>query len=137
MPFGRGAGKEGAEHGPKALRDSGLIDDIKTISPNIDVKDYGDVQYETLNCNGRKINNLKYLAHVAACNKALSEKVGEIIKDNRMPIVLGGDHSIASGSITGLLKSTKPENLCVLWIDAHVDSNTNATSPSGNMHGEL
>lgn len=135
VPFGKGAGKQGAEYGPKALRDSGLIDEIKIISSSIDVKDYGDVQYEPLTSNGRKIDNLKYLEHVAACNKALSEKVNEIVKDNRMPIVLGGDHTIASGSITGLLKTTQAENLCILWIDAHIDCNTNTTSPSGNMHG--
>src|SRR5690349_10031563 len=70
VPFGKGAGKEGAEHGPKALRDSGLIDEIKSISPSIDVKDYGDVHYDAMNCNGRKINNLKNLEHVAAYNKA-------------------------------------------------------------------
>lgn len=136
VPFGKGAGKPGAEHGPKALRDSGLIDEIKSVSPSIDVKDYGDVHYEIMKkSNGRTINNLKYLEHVAACNKALAEKVEEITKENRFPIVLGGDHSIASGSITGLLKTTQADNLCILWIDAHIDANTNTTSPSGNMHG--
>lgn len=135
VPFGRGAGKRGVENGPKALRESGLIDEIKSISSSIDVKDYGDVHYELLRSNGRKINNLKELEHVAACNKALADKIEEIANDNRMPIAIGGDHSMAIGSITGALRTNQAENLCVLWVDAHTDINTNTTSPSGNIHG--
>lgn len=135
VPFDKGAATRGAAHGPKALRDAGLIDEIKDISPNIDVKDYGDVHYELTKSKGRKISNLKELEHVAACNKALADKVEEIINDNRMPITLGGDHSIAFGSISGVLRKIKAENLCVLWVDAHIDLNTNTTSPTGNMHG--
>lgn len=135
VPFDKGAGTRGANHGPKVLRESGLIEEIKGISPNIDVKDYGDVHYELMKANGRKINNLKELEHVAACNKALADKIEEIATDNRMPIALGGDHSIAIGSISGHLRRTRAENLCVLWVDAHIDLNTNTTSPSGNMHG--
>lgn len=135
VPFDKGASKRGANNGPKALRDAGLIDEIKSISASIDVKDYGDVHYELMKSNGRKINNLKELEHVAACNKALADKIEEIRSDNRMPITLGGDHSIAFGSITGILRKTRAENLCILWVDAHIDLNTNTTSPSGNMHG--
>lgn len=135
VPFGKGAGKSGAEGGPKALRDAGLIEEIKSISPDINVKDYGDVHYEPVEVNGRKIDNLKYLKHVSACNKALAGKIEDILKDNRMPITLGGDHSLAFGSISGLLRKIDAENLCVLWVDAHVDMNTNSTSPTGNMHG--
>ena len=135
VPFGKGAGKSGAENGPKALRESGLIDEIKSISLSIDVKDYGDVRYDLTKSNGRKINNLKELEHVAACNKALADKVEKIMNDNRMPIAIGGDHSMAIGSITGVLRKNDAENLCVLWVDAHTDLNTNTTSPSGNLHG--
>lgn len=135
VPFDKGAGKRGANNGPKALRDAGLIDEIKGISANIDVKDYGDVHYELMKSNGRKINNLKELEHVAACNKALADKIEEIRSDKRMPIALGGDHSLAFGSISGILRNTRADNLCVLWVDAHLDLNTNTTSPSGNMHG--
>lgn len=135
VPFGKGAGQSGAEGGPKALRDAGLIEEIKSISPDINVKDYGDVHYEPMEAHGRKIDNLKYLEHVAACNKALAGRVEDILKDNRMPITLGGDHSLAFGSISGLLRKIDAENLCVLWVDAHIDMNTNTTSPSGNMHG--
>ena len=135
VPFDKGAGKRGVDNGPKALRNAGLIDEIKGISANIDVKDYGDVHYELMKSNGRKINNLKELEHVAAMNQALADKIEEVRRDNRMSIALGGDHSLAFGSITGLLRKTRAENLCILWVDAHIDLNTNTTSPSGNMHG--
>lgn len=135
VPFDKGASKRGANNGPKALRDAGLIDEIKGISASIDVKDYGDVHYELMKSNGRKIHNLKELEHVAACSKALADKIEEIRSDNRMSIALGGDHSLAFGSITGLLRKTRAENLRILWVDAHIDLNTSTTSPSGNMHG--
>jgi arginase len=135
VPFDKGAGKQGVIHGPKVLREAGLIDEIRAISENIDVKDYGDVHYDLKTSNGRKINNLKELKHVAACSKALADKVGEIMNDNRMSVAIGGDHSIGIGSISGVLRKVKADDLCVLWIDAHLDLNTNATSSSGNMHG--
>lgn len=135
VPFDKGAGKRGTVKGPQALRDAGLIDEIKDISPNIDIKDYGDVHYELTKSKGRKINNLKELDHVSAVNKALADKVEEIMKDNRMPIMLGGDHSLAIGSISGVVRKIQAQHMCVLWVDAHIDLNTNTTSPSGNMHG--
>ncbi|CRK96985.1 CLUMA_CG010303, isoform A [Clunio marinus] len=135
VPFDKGAGKVGTNEGPNALRDAGLIDEIRDISVNIDVKDYGDVHYELTKSSGRRINNLRNLEHVAACNKALAEKIEEITNDNRMPIALGGDHSIAVGSITGLRRKMKSDDLCVLWVDAHIDLNTSSSSLTGNMHG--
>jgi arginase len=130
-----GAGTKGTDQGPKALRDAGLIEDMQHISSKIDVKDYGDVKYDVENVCGRKIHNLNELKHVAACNKALADKVEEVMNDNRVPLTLGGCHSIAIGSISGVLRKTKPEDLCILWVDAHLDLNTNTTSPTGNMHG--
>lgn len=130
-----GAGTKGVDGGPKALRDSGLIDEIKQISPLIDVRDYGDVKYELANSSGRKIANLNDLSHVAACNKALADRVEEILGDDRMPVTIGGCHSIAIGSLTGVARKIAANDLCVLWVDAHMDLNTNTTSPSGNMHG--
>ncbi len=73
---------------------------------------------------------------MAGCNLALSQKVEQIIKDQRMPITLGGCHSIAIGSISGVAKSYGTDDMCVLWVDAHLDLNTNTTSPTGNMHGK-
>lgn len=135
VPFDKGAGTRGADLGPQALRHAGLLDELRHMSADMDVKDYGNIHYEVFKASGRRINNLNHLEHVAACNEALAHKIKEIMSDNRLPVTLGGDHSLAIGSITGVLKTVKPENVCVLWIDAHIDLNTNSTSPSGNMHG--
>lgn len=136
VPFDKGAGKRGMNDGPNALRKAGLIEDLQSISKKINIKDYGNIEYELMKPSGRKIDNLKELGHVAACNKKLTHKIEEILNDNRMPITLGGDHSIAIGSISGHLTKVPAENLAVLWVDAHIDLNTNSTSPSGNMHGK-
>lgn len=112
-----------------------MINEIKQISPNIDIQDYGDVEYEVVNSSGRKIANLNDLGHVAACNKVLADKVEQILGDNRMPVTIGGCHSIAIGSLSGVARKISSKDLCVLWVDAHMDLNTNTTSPSGNMHG--
>ncbi|CAO1408171.1 unnamed protein product, partial [Diamesa tonsa] len=135
VPFDKGAGKRGMNDGPNALRKAGLIEDLQSISDKINIKDYGNMEYELMKPSGRKIDNLKELGHVASCNKKLAHKIEEILNDNRMPITLGGDHSIAIGSISGLLTKVPAEKLAVLWVDAHIDLNTNSTSPSGNMHG--
>lgn len=85
-----------------------------------------------MSSNGRKIHNLNELNHVAACNRALADKVEQVLNDERMPVTLGGCHSIAIGSISGVVRKTPPDELCILWVDAHLDLNTNTTSPSGN-----
>lgn len=102
VPFDKGAGKRGVNEGPKALREAGLIDEIKSISQKLDVKDYGDVHYDLSNSSDVKLEGeygrIKELNHVAACNQALADKIEQIINDGRMPISLGGDHSIAIGN---------------------------------------
>lgn len=77
--------------------------------------------------------NLKNLETVALANDKLGQKVDQVISSNRFPLVLGGDHSIAIGTLAGVSKHY--ENLGVIWYDAHGDLNTGDTSPSGNIHG--
>ena len=77
-----------------------------------------------------KLRNLTQVATV--CNE-LASKVDHIIEEGRFPLVLGGDHSIAIGTLAGVAKHYK--NLGVIWYDAHGDLNTEETSPSGNIHG--
>lgn len=113
VPFDKGAGKRGVNEGPKALRDAGLIDEIKSISDKLDVKDYGDVSYDLLNSSevsGGEYENIKELNHVAACNQALAARVEQITNDGRMPIALGGDHSIAIGECLLLFRFSPLSN---------------------------
>lgn len=78
---------------------------------------------------------VKFINSVVATSKALKERVGELVSDGLRPIVIGGDHSISLGSISGLLK--EKEDTGVIWIDAHGDMNTSETSTSGNIHGMI
>lgn len=133
VPLDKGASKRGVNLGPKAIREAGLIDEIKTISQNLDIKDYGDVKFESSSSSSGSDLNLKYLTDVAGCNKALADGIEQILNDGRMPISLGGDHSMAIGTISGVTRKYSDQQLGVLWVDAHIDLNTNETSPSGNM----
>jgi arginase len=134
VPFDKGQRKSGVGLGPTFLRNAGLIEHLQEISPSHNIKDYGDIQYEANNLGGRLTDNMSMLNHVAACNEALSTQVTQVLNDNRICLTLGGDHAIGIGTIDGHLRS-KNNNVAVLWIDAHADLNTNASSPSGNVHG--
>ncbi|XP_065079361.1 arginase-1 [Ochlerotatus camptorhynchus] len=133
VPFEKGQRKKGVGLGPKAIREAGLIDSIQEISHKLDIRDYGDIQYEALNLPGRMATNMKKLEHVASCTKLLSHRVTQVLNDDRLCLTLGGDHAIAIGSIDGHLKHCS--DVGVIWVDAHADLNTNSTSPSGNIHG--
>lgn len=76
---------------------------------------------------------MKNYTHVISVMEEVSQNVYKILQDNRLCITLGGDHSMAFGSIDGHLKTNK--DITVFWIDAHADLNTNFTSGTGNMHG--
>ncbi|XP_023016433.1 arginase isoform X2 [Leptinotarsa decemlineata] len=101
---------------------------------NLTIKDYGNISYEVMKEIDSDIPNMKGYAHVASCTKLLSNQVEKIIRDESICLTLGGDHAIAIGSVDGHIKA-KNEDICVLWVDAHADLNTNKTSTSGNVHG--
>ncbi|XP_071441571.1 arginase-2, mitochondrial [Hetaerina americana] len=99
-----------------------------------EVNDYGNITYENLQIED--IKNMKNLGEIAACTKEVSKKVQSIIKDGRKCLTLGGDHSIVIGSIDGHVTALdSDDDIAVLWVDAHADLNTYASSPSGNIHG--
>lgn len=126
-----GAGTPGVSLGPSAIRYAGVIEKLTSIG--YDVKDEGDIlANKTISpiTDGIK---LRYLDEVARVNTELCNKVSKVMSEGRFPLVLGGDHSIAIGTIAGVLQHKK--NLGVIWFDAHGDINTEETSPSGNIHG--
>lgn len=98
----------------------------------MDVRDYGDVEY-TPREELIGAPNMLELHAVSQCNYHLSKKVHQILEDKRMAITLGGDHAIAIGSVDGHHQHNP--DVAVIWVDAHADLNTNATSQSGNIHG--
>lgn len=125
-----GQSRRGVDMGPSALRYAGAIERLQDL--NYDIHDLGDIsinrpdKYE----DGTKLKNLE---QVIEANETLAEMVDAEITKGRFPLVLGGDHSIAIGSLAGISKHY--ENLGVIWYDAHGDLNTSETSPSGNIHG--
>lgn len=126
-----GAGTRGANLGPEAIRIAGIVKRLEKIG--YQVNDRGDLIANRKDANKSEAHNLKNLSEVARINQLLCKEVDDAMKDGELPVVLGGDHSIAIGTIFGVLKSKK--NLGVIWFDAHGDINTSETSPSGNIHG--
>lgn len=131
VPLDWGASKRGAAGGPAAIRRANLIAALKEIG--VDVVDKGDIDVAK-ESNDRR-GKLKHgPAILKACQK-LAEKAAESVNDGRVPITLGGDHSLAVGSVSGVAKAYRPGKIGMIWVDAHADINTPETSPSGNVHG--
>lgn len=126
-----GAGTPGVSLGPSAIRYAGITEKLTNIGYN--VKDEGDIlANKPINPLSDGIK-LRYLDEVTRVNTELCNKVSKVMNEGRFPLVLGGDHSIAIGTIAGVLQHKK--NLGVIWFDAHGDINTEETSPTGNIHG--
>lgn len=131
VPMNLGADRLGVDLGPVAIRYAGVKGRLERLG--YDFEDRGDIQVvRPENARDAK-SNLKYLDEVVRVNTELCNSVADIMANGRFPLVLGGDHSIAIGTIAGVLQHKK--NLGVIWFDAHGDINTAETSPSGNIHG--
>ncbi len=131
LPMDLGQTRRGVDMGPSAIRYAGIVDRLKSLK--IDVEDLGDIAINRLTNSSSSETHLKNLPLVAEASAKLAVKVDEIVEGGSFPLVLGGDHSIAIGTISGVSKHFK--NLGVIWFDAHGDLNTAETSPSGNIHG--
>lgn len=132
MPMDLGQMRRGVDMGPSAIRYAGVIERLESLHFNVD--DLGDVPVAHPNRKATiREDNLRNLHEVVDANKKLAKVVSEEIEKQRFPLVLGGDHSMAIGSIAGI--SQHYNNLGVIWYDAHGDINTVETSPSGNIHG--
>ena len=132
VPLDLGANRRGVDMGPYAIRYGGLKKSI--IDLGIKYNDLGNLNVSVPE-NTKDVENskLKYLEEITAVNKKLSQMVKESLLKGHIPVVLGGDHSIAVGTILGTQSVLK--NIGVIWIDAHGDFNTRKTTLSGNLHG--
>lgn len=129
VPMDLGQNRRGVDMGPSAIRYAGVVERLQELGHSVD--DVGDIaigRRET--SQNTKLRNLE---EVVAANTILANRVHNIIGEGNFPIVLGGDHSIAIGTLAGL--ADRYDNLGVIWYDAHADLNTAETSPSGNIHG--
>ncbi|MCG7336629.1 arginase [Sporosarcina sp. ACRSM] len=131
VPLDLGQNRRGVDMGPSAIRYAGVVGRLETIGHR--VLDEGDIRIDAAENRDHDDSKLKNLNEVIKANKALAHKVSEVVKEGRFPLVLGGDHSIAIGTLAGL--ADHYSNLGVIWYDAHADLNTAETSPSGNIHG--
>ncbi|TCP30638.1 arginase [Scopulibacillus darangshiensis] len=130
-PSDLGQGRRGVDMGPSAIRYAGIVERLRAL--DYDVEDLGDIKVDLAGKDQGGDGHLKNLKEVTATNTRLESSVADIISNKRFPLVLGGDHSIAIGTLAGV--SRHYQNLGVIWYDAHGDLNTAETSPSGNIHG--
>lgn len=131
VPMDLGQTRRGVDMGPSAIRYAGVVERLENI--NYEVEDIGDIEIGRAEKVHSSDSNLKNLKAVAEGSEKLAATVDQAIQDGAFPLVLGGDHSIAIGTLAGVGKHYK--NLGVIWYDAHGDLNTADTSPSGNIHG--
>lgn len=131
-PVDLGAGRRGVDMGPSAIRYAGLCERLTALGHRVD--DLGNLLAPLAEtCAPPSVGEkLRYLEPIIALNRALAARVGEVVASGGLPLVLGGDHSIALGSVAG---SARGRQLGLLWVDAHADFNTAETTPSGNIHG--
>ncbi|MEY4138328.1 MAG: hypothetical protein RLZZ371_510 [Pseudomonadota bacterium] len=133
-PTDIGAGSRGASMGPEALRVANIVSVLQ--SHGLEVQDRG-------NLNGPHnpwlppVDGYRHLAQVAAWNQTVFDAVYAELQQNRLPILLGGDHCLGLGSISAVARHCRDsgKKLRVLWLDAHADFNTSTLTPSGNLHG--
>ncbi|HVV43806.1 MAG TPA: arginase [Bryobacteraceae bacterium] len=135
-PLDLGQGRRGVDMGPSAVRVAGLGRRIGELG--YDVRDLGNVDVTQAESTGdRGPSNARYLTQIAESCQNLARIVEDALDGGNLPIVLGGDHSIAAGTMAGVASHFRRQHrkAGLLWIDAHADMNTPATSPSGNVHG--
>lgn len=135
FPMDLGADRRGVDMGPSAIRYSNLEHKLERLGYK--VTDFGDIDIEISETQTIKNSKLKYLPEITKTSKLLSDKVETLLNKNYFPLIIGGDHATAIGSIAGISNYCRKHNktLGIVWIDAHADMNTEDTTPSGNIHG--
>jgi arginase len=135
VPMDLGADRRGVGMGPAGIRIAGVARQLRELG--FEVEDGGDVSVDQPETRAQGAANAKYLHEIADACDRLRVEVRDALAEGRVPLVLGGDHSIAVGSISGVAEHYRGrgEKVGVIWVDAHADMNTPETSPSGNVHG--
>ncbi len=126
-----GQGRRGVDMGPSAMRYAGLEERLTSLG--FEVRDQGNVETAVPEATALQDERARFLPEIKRTCERIAAKVVEVVGTGATPLVLGGDHSVALGTLGGLASAHGPGG--VLWIDAHSDINTPETSPSGNVHG--
>lgn len=135
VPMDLGADRRGVDMGPSALRYAGLADALEGLELSVD--DTGDLPVPSPegrdpNAERPAVGSAKYLRETRSVCRRIESAVADAVGAGAFPLVLGGDHSVAIGTVNG---ASRDRDIGVLWIDAHGDFNTPETTPSGNVHG--
>ncbi len=135
VPMDLGSGRRGVDMGPSAIRIAGVSERLKELGNKI--IDDGNIDIRIMEEIRVGDTRSRYLKEIARASKILARMTEKMMTQGHFPLILGGDHSIAVGTISGIaaFARRKRRKLGVLWVDAHGDLNTPATSPSGNVHG--
>ncbi len=135
FPMDLGADRRGVDMGPSAVRIADLQEKLEVLGYK--VIDSGDINIQIPEQQKVRNPKLKYLTEILKTSQKLAKKVEQVLEKEQFPLCIGGDHSMALGSIAGISSYCKKHNLelGVIWIDAHADMNTDKTTPSGNIHG--
>ncbi len=136
-PMDLGAGRRGVDMGPSAVRLAGLHEKLTALG--YQVEDLGNVLVDQPESAPEGSSHARYLPQIAHTCGRLADLVERAAEAGKVPLVLGGDHSVAVGTVAGMSRyfhrSEPSRRLGLLWIDAHADMNTPESSPSGNIHG--
>lgn len=135
VPMDLGAGRRGVDMGPSAIRVAGLGARIEALGYT--VRDRGNIFVEQPERLREESCRAHYLEEIAAASMRTADKTFEVMQEGGLPLVLGGDHSIAVGSVSGISRffQERSERVGIIWLDAHADMNTPETTHSGNIHG--
>jgi arginase len=134
-PLDLGQGRRGVDMGPSALRVANLDDRLASLG--YEISDLGNVPVEQAEAAPEGHPRAKYLPQIAATCARIAQQVSDALTKGHMPLVLGGDHSVAVGTVSGVSRfyRARGEKIGIIWLDAHADMNTPESSPSGNVHG--
>ncbi|MFQ5652917.1 MAG: arginase [bacterium] len=135
IPLDLGANRRGVDMGPSAIRIAGISQKLRQIGHEI--IDEGDLTVVTPEVQQIGDPRLRYLPEITKSVSWLADAVTRALQSDHFPLVLGGDHSIAIGTVGGIARhlNQQGQKLGLIWIDAHGDMNTHETTPSGNIHG--
>lgn len=135
VPLDLGQRRRGVDMGPSAIRAAGLQSSLRALGR--DVEDVGNLPVVIPETQPRGDESARFLSDISDVCTAVSERTRTLVTDGSVPLILGGDHSIAVGTVAGVTQagSGGPGDIGLLWFDAHADMNTPETTTSGNVHG--
>jgi arginase len=134
-PLDLGQGRRGVDMGPSALRVASL--NARVASLGYEVEDLGNIPVDQAESSPAGESHAKYLTQIATACTRLAVLVDQTLTRGRVPLVVGGDHSVAAGTVSGVSHHYRAlgKRIGLIWLDAHADMNTPESSPSGNVHG--